>query len=121
MLFSAGLMCLALAGGIWYSSRGDAVEMDRRSWDQPCGCLSCSARYLTHVNLSDPRPWTCEKCGKPTAWPLKKCNDCKLVFVPAPIEPSAGADEPSRAPAMPACPKCGGVNSVGAALKEDVS
>ena len=102
------VVLMVSAAGIWWA-RGGSNRRDKTEWSAVLQCGECGHRYDANVKLTFPLvAQICPSCGKDAAWELKYCANCDHAFLP----PVAG--DPPRPPPMPACPKCGKNENVGA-------
>lgn len=75
---------------------------DDQTFNARLQCLACQAQFGARLDIGDPPPFECDKCGKVAAWRMKLCRDCGLVFTPDP------EGDPPRQPMIPTCPQCKG-------------
>lgn len=110
LLFMA-MVALAAAGVLW-SRRGTADHSaERRTWDAVLQCAACGHRFGAQMKLTFPMAaQSCPKCGKQSAWELKRCSRCDHAFLPE------LSGDPPRPPMMPKCPRCGSDRHVGAVV-----
>ena len=102
------VVLMVSAAGIWWARSG-SNRRDKTEWNAALQCGDCGHRYDANVKLTFPiAAKTCPSCERDAAWELKHCSKCSHSFLPA------LAGDPPRPPPMPACPRCGKNDDVGA-------